>query len=281
MPLHLLSSNLAHQDSLRLLLILDFIDNVFVNKARSWSSLQQLRPEPDGSRILLKSTLEKVPVLRSNERPVEGNSFVKQLTTIDQHAGFKHQVSTYSLRCGMAYQLQQQVDSETRKYIMSHKSGSSVWSSYEPVVASVDTASCFWEVEAEAHVSLRPMMTMALNRKPDAPMQVDPELKALYAGHEEIRNTVLIKFDSLRGASDVTDPMAAEWLKTFQQLRHRYDNLLRKKLQEERTLFFKNTDCPQSMMDEEEEEDITMNEDLVKVSLRKELLLKGHFERND
>jgi hypothetical protein len=259
-PVSLLSTRSAVEDSMRLLLMLALMDGILDDGLNSWEDLMRLRPPPQGAQLRIKPSMAELPVFRK----VGVNNVLSDLPELQQRVqweirrlrfacGFEHRLTGYAWRRGAAYILDANATIECRKYLMGHHSNSKTFSSYQSKVADVDLQGLYRGAEKR---DLTRVMGISLNRKDDAPTRVseagyaevlsDPALTALHTAFLAIEAALKSEHGSAAAASRAHDPRFEEYRTLSNERRTLKASLMQRKFKEEYAAFFAQSACPMS-----------------------------------
>lgn len=131
LPVSLLSTRSAIEDSMRLLLVLALMDGTLDDGINSWEDLMRLRPPPTGALVRIKPSVAELPVFRRvgvnsvlSELPEQLKHVQGEVRRLRFACGFKHRLTGYAWRRGVAYILDKNASVEARKFLMGHRSDS-------------------------------------------------------------------------------------------------------------------------------------------------------------
>lgn len=220
----LLPLSMAPEDSLRLLLIAAILDGV-IDGVKSWRDLGAIRAPPGqaatGRRIKLAEDKKKMPVLRYpdrnhnlTEKPETLSRVTRALKRLGIYAGLDARLIGYCLRRGVANTLETEVSDENRRFLMGHRTLSTVYSAYHSRVSMVDTVRVVRDMPQEEQVSRH--SSILLNRVDNAPgvisdeglsrVYAHPDMRELDDRLKTLREEILARHPSLVSASRTQDP---------------------------------------------------------------------------
>ncbi|TVY26861.1 hypothetical protein LHYA1_G004415 [Lachnellula hyalina] len=259
-PLRLLPLHLAAEDSLRWLLILGLIDQVFHN-ITSWADLDAVRCEAGGTRIHIRPDKMETPVLRNALRKPVANTpliendvmryqqFTKQLNDLSRHMGLENKMMAGALRRGGAYILALKASKEERCARMGHSDADGTyWAAYRNTTSSIDFQAFRLGLDEKSVVR---MSSALLNRTSQPPDRVsdqgiqdvhqDKELMELLDQQCSLGDQLIEKYGSL-DASLIGTPdsdLISQYRKVKDMYVKREGHLLNKQFQVEWKEFFK------------------------------------------
>jgi hypothetical protein len=252
-PFLLFPTNMVMEDTLRLLLIMALMDNIFEEDITSWADLMKVESSVTGRLIPIRRDFLGRPVLRKVD------SRKHQLTVSPEHlrdmhplikrlgraAGLEDRLTAYSLRRGVAYTLATKTSDENRRFLMGHKTASRIYSEYASKIATVDLGALFRNQEPR---SLEPMIGMSLNRRDDAPQSIsdvglarcrqDPEFVELYTEYVRLRDTLIGAHGTIAAAIRTSDPNSRAFQLAFNRQASKFKSLCASIFREEYSEFF-------------------------------------------
>jgi hypothetical protein len=247
----LLPVSMTREDTLRLLLIVAILDGV-IEGVKTWEDLGRIRAPPNeartGRRIRMVEEKKGLPVLRYADRnhqltnkPETQRGVTSRLRQLGYYAGLQTRLIGYCLRRGVANSLQAKVSEEDRKFMMGHKTTSTVYSAYHSRISMVDFVRLFRELPEAGEVARH--SSMLLNRVDSAPPELsseglghvyaDPGLRELESTVQAIRTEILAKHPSIISASRANDPLWLDYRKMESERRSMFSKLRNEERQRE------------------------------------------------
>jgi hypothetical protein len=225
-PLSLFQTDMVQEDTLRLILIMALMDNVFQADIRTWSDLMLVPSSLTGRLIPLKENIRSIPLLRKvdnvtyalTDRAEQLREMQNLTRRLGRAAGLEDRLTAYCLRRGVAYTLATKTSADNRRFLMGHKTASKIYSEYASRVATVDLAALYRNREPRPILQ---MSSMLLNSSVEAPRMISNEgraqakLNASYLASRSIyvalREDLLLEHGTLAAASRTTDSKYAEF----------------------------------------------------------------------
>jgi hypothetical protein len=259
-PISLLSTRHAVDDTMRLLLVLALMDGVLDDGVNTWGDLMNLRPGEGGNLIRIKPSMADVPVLRKRDSknvlsdlPEILSIIQREIRRLRYSCGFEHRLTAYAWRRAAAYYLNRTTTAENRKMIMGHKDESRAYSHYQVRVSDVDLQALS---RGLAPKDRKAMLRVGLNRRPDAPTKISeiglaavlahPQLVELCNARSELTTALQNKHGSIAAASRSDDPEFQAWKKAQSAHEHLRKALVHKRFLAEYKEFFVQAACPKN-----------------------------------
>lgn len=273
----LLPVSMAPEDTLRLLLTAAMLDGV-IDGAESWGDLGKIRAPPNeagtGRRIRMVEEKKKLPVLRYadrnhnvTEKPEYLGHMTSALKQLGVYAGLQGRLVGYCLRRGVANKLEAEVSDENRRFLMGHRTNSTIFSAYHSRISTVDSVRTLRDMPEEEKVSRN--SSILLNRVDGAPRELsdagmaavyaDTDLRELEARVKALREEILARHPSLVSASRTQEPLFDEYRKVESERRKLLQRLRRYEFQREYAAAFQDV-RPQTVTNPEEVEINEMQE---------------------
>lgn len=150
-PFSLFPTAMAKEDTLRLILVMALMDDVFESGLRTWSDLMAVPSSANGRIIPIKESFLKLPLLRKvhgdtftlTQEPEQLRDLQAQTKRLGRGAGLEDRLTVYCLRRGVAFTLALKTSADNRRFLMGHKTASKIYSEYASKTATVDLAALY------------------------------------------------------------------------------------------------------------------------------------------
>ncbi|OBT90547.1 hypothetical protein VE02_00995 [Pseudogymnoascus sp. 03VT05] len=182
-PFSLFPTAMAKEDTLRLILAMGLMDDVFETGLQTWSDLMSVPTSKNGRIIPIKESFLKLPLPRKvhadtftlTQEPEQLRDLQAQTKRLGRAAGLEDRLTVYCLRRGVAFTLALKTSSDNRRFLIGHKTASRIYSEYASKTATVDLAALYRGRDPRA---IKQMSSMLLNSSTTAPQIISNEGRA-------------------------------------------------------------------------------------------------------